>query len=250
MFKDKSVIAIIPARGGSKRIPKKNIHPLAGQPMIFWTIHAALESKYVDKILVSTDSEEIQDYAIESGAECPFLRTEASDDHSPVSEATCGALIQAELEWEKEFDVVIQLMPNCPLRSSTDIDLAVEKFGKDDDLSLISFFKYGWMNPWWAHTLDGSSVTPLFKDLLTSRSQDLDELYCPSGAIWVTSGNLLKESKTFYVEGYSSFIISWISALDIDEMEDLYMAEGVFELIKKHPNIDESKHSQLTPYLN
>lgn len=93
---NKKIIAVIPARGGSKRIPKKNIVNLNGKPMIAWTIEAALKSKYIDEVLVSTDDEEIAEIGKDYGAKVPFLRNANADDHSPISLATVRALKQWE----------------------------------------------------------------------------------------------------------------------------------------------------------
>lgn len=106
----KNNIAIIPARGGSKRILKKNIIDFNGKPMIAWTIEAALKSQLFSKVLVSTDCEETADIARAFGAEVPFLRRGYSDDITPVSEATLDALLQAEKFWNLDFDTVTQLI--------------------------------------------------------------------------------------------------------------------------------------------
>ncbi|NDA72499.1 MAG: hypothetical protein EBX69_03485, partial [Betaproteobacteria bacterium] len=95
----KNRIAIIPARGGSKRLPRKNIMAFNGKPMITWTIEAALKSEMFSKVLVSTDDDEIRQVSIEAGAEVPFLRQVAFDDHATSSEATLAALYQAEQHW-------------------------------------------------------------------------------------------------------------------------------------------------------
>lgn len=227
MFGDKRILAVIPARGGSKRIPKKNIYPLFDKPMMQWTIEAANKSAYLDTVLVSTDSAEIQDCARNLGAEAPFLRNQAADDHSPVSEATLSALNQAEEFWGN-FDVVIQLMPNCPLREAKDIDEAIEAFFLNKREAQISFFKYGWMNPWWAHKVQDGRPKPVFKEALQSRSQDLEELFCPTGSIWISTVASLKQHHSFYAPGYEAFVLDWVAALDIDDMDDLLMAEALF----------------------
>src|SRR5690606_22090036 len=95
-------IAIIPARGGSKRLPKKNILDFKGKPMIAWTIEAAISSELFDKVIVSTDTEEIKEISIQYGAEVPFLRQNTGDDFSPVSLATIEALNQAEKYFDEE----------------------------------------------------------------------------------------------------------------------------------------------------
>jgi CMP-N-acetylneuraminic acid synthetase len=147
-------IAIILARAGSKRLPKKNILNLGGKPLIAWSIEAAVRSKVFTKILVSTDCKLIADISIKYGAEVPFLRNENSDDFSKSSLATYTALNQAEKYWKIKFDVVTQLMANCPLRTERDIRKSTNVFIKKNIPAQISCSKFGWMNPFWAFKLD------------------------------------------------------------------------------------------------
>lgn len=223
---NKKIIAVIPARGGSKRIPKKNILELNGKPMLAWTIEAALKSKYIDEILVSTDDEEIAQVGKKYGARVPFFRNAKADDHSPISLATIQALNQWEEAGFERHEIVVQLMANCPLRNSTDIDLAIENFTHKNLNFQLSCFKYGWMNPWWAHKLDSEGLaSPLFDESeRMKRSQDQPDLYCPTGAIWIAEIESLKKSNSFYGPKYSFFPMHWKSAIDIDEYEDLEMA--------------------------
>lgn len=225
-------IAIIPARGGSKRIPDKNIIDFQGRPMIAWTIEAARQSGLFDRILVSTDDENIANVARIHGAEVPFLRTEYADDYSPVSEATAAALQQAIDYWQEEYELAVQLMANCPLRSADDIKSAIDVFLNKGGEFQISCFKYGWMNPWWAVKL-GADGHPerLFPDTAGKRSQDLPELYCPTGAIWVAKAEKLLEHKTYYGPGYIFEPLSWVSAVDIDDYDDLSFAKSVFQQV-------------------
>lgn len=225
---NKRIIAVIPARGGSKRIPRKSIVDFCGKPMIAWTIEAARSSSLFSRILVSTDDPEIMGIAQQHGAESPFLRDRAADDASSAAEATLVALEQAQSHWNEQYDIVVQLMPNCPLRSSDDIVAAFARFRDSEAPFLVTCFKYGWMNPWWAHRVDDHGhADPLFKDALSRRSQDLEPLYCPSGAIWIADVAALKASKTFYAPGHIFHPLGWMSALDIDDAEDLDMARAV-----------------------
>jgi len=221
-------IAIIPARGGSKRVPRKNIINFCGQPMIAWTIQAAVESGCFNKILVSTDDHEIADVAKKYGAEVPFLRQVSADDYSPISDATIAALNQAEVYWQEKYSIVVQLMANCPIRNAWDIQDAVERFEQREANFQISCFKYGWMNPWWAVKLSVDGVPePIFPEAMTKRSQDLDALYCPTGAIWIADALSLKQSGTFYGDGHVFNVLPWTSAVDIDDADDLLMAKAV-----------------------
>lgn len=218
-------IAIIPARGGSKRIPRKNIIDFDGKPMIAWTIRAALECDCFDRVLVSTDSEEIAEVSIAAGASVPFLRRENADDAAPSSLATISALKQAEAHWQTRFDRVAQLMPNCPLRDAAHIRAAMDNFRMLDIDYQISCFRFGWMNPWWAVKLDvGMMPTRLFPEAMSKRSQDLEHLYCPTGAIWIAGRDALLEAGTFYGPDNRYFPMAWIGAVDIDDMDDYRMA--------------------------
>lgn len=227
-------IAIILARGGSKRLPRKNMLDFHGKPMLAWSVEAALQSGQFDRVLVSTDDPEIAEIAHSFGAAVPFLRDSANDDMAPASEATLAALRQAEQHWNEQFDVVSQLMANCPLRDAEDITSAVQNFINRDVESQISCFRFGWMNPWWAVKLDEQGKPDyLFPEARVYRSQDLPPLYCPSGAIWIARAPALKSAKTFYVPSHIFRALSWMSAMDIDDAEDLEMAKACF-LIKQH----------------
>ena len=228
-------IAIIPARGGSKRIPNKNIIDFNGKPMIAWTIEAAKSTNLFDKIIVSTDSDEIREIAMKYGAEAPFLREKNADDHSPVSLATLEALKQAEDYYGEEYDHVIQLMANCPIRSSNSILKQYTYFlNLGGDNSLLSAFTYGMYNPFWAHIVkqDGS-CSRLFDNIDNNiRSQDLPRLLCPTGATWISSRDKLLKYNTFYSNQYKMFEISWTQGIDIDDFEDLKLAKIAFEYDK------------------
>lgn len=233
-------IAIILARGGSKRLPRKNILDFHGKPLIAWSIEAALQSSQYDHVLVSTDDPEIAEIARSFGAAVPFLRDSAADDITPSSEATLAALRQAEQHWGEQFDIVSQLMANCPLRDAEDITAAVQNFIDKGAESQICSFRFGWMNPWWAAKLDAhGNPEYLFPEARVARSQDLPPLYCTSGAIWIARGPTLKSAKTFYVPTHILHSLSWISAMDIDDAEDLEMAKACF-LIKKHQTLASS----------
>ncbi|MFA5088664.1 MAG: acylneuraminate cytidylyltransferase family protein [Candidatus Omnitrophota bacterium] len=225
------IIAIIPARAGSKRLPKKNIMPLMGKPMIAWTIEAALESKIFSEVLVSTDGEDIAEVSRKCGAKVPFLRdAQDADDYTPAHIATLHALIKFEEYRHIQYDVVVQLMPNCPCRTSSDMIASYKNFVSSGAHFQISVFKFGWMNPWWALRMDPKTMLPeaLFPEAYAKRSQDLEKLFCPTGAIWIAKGAALKEEKTFYGKGYKVFPLPWQSAVDIDDQDDFRMAEAVF----------------------
>ncbi|TVT58088.1 MAG: acylneuraminate cytidylyltransferase family protein [Sedimenticola thiotaurini] len=224
-----SHIAVILARGGSKRLPRKNILEFHGKPLIAWTIEAARESGHYQRVLVSTDDPEIAEISRTFGADVPFLRDSAADDISPSSEATIVALGQAERHWGERYQFVSQLMANCPLRGAPDIEDAVNHFMGSGADSQISCFRFGWMNPWWAAKLDDQGYPEhLFPEARLARSQDLPPLYCPSGAIWIAKVDALRSKGTFYGDDYLFHPMGWMSAMDIDDAEDLDMARACF----------------------
>ena len=221
-------IAIIPARGGSKRIPRKNVIEFCGKPMIAWTIDAALGSGLFDRVLVSTDDANTVEVALKYGASAPFLRQEANDDVTPVGTATLHALAQAEAYWGENYGTVTQLMANCPLRTAAEIQSAWRNFLAIDADFQLSCFEYGFMNPWWAHTLDSHArPIPLYGEALRQRSQDLPKLYCPSGAVWIARADALRASGSFYGPDHRFYPIDWRAALDIDDEGDLLLARSL-----------------------
>ena len=229
-------IAIIPARGGSKRVPGKNVRPLAGKPLIAYTIEAALGSKLFDRIVVSTDAEDIAAVARTYGAEAPFLRSaEISDDVTPVSAATADALERLDPDGS-QYQFVAQLMANCPLRTAEDLVSSYKQFSETNADTQISVVRYGWQNPWWAMRCDATnfSLEPLFPREMTARSQDLPELFCPTGAIWWGKTKVIREKRTFHIPERKGCEISWQHGVDIDTPEDLAFAEALLSLTSKH----------------
>lgn len=222
-------IAIIPARGGSKRVPRKNIRPLTGKPLIAYTIEAALQSGLFAQVVVSTDDEEMGSIARSAGAEVPFTRSaEISDDVTPVSAVTVDALQKLDPTGDRYVHVA-QMMANCPLRTSQDVIASHEQFTKTEADAQISIVRYGWQNPWWAMRRDPETfvLDPLFAREMTARSQDLPELFCPTGAIWWGKTAVVRESGTFHIPHRTGWEISWQSGLDIDTLDDLALAEAV-----------------------
>lgn len=225
------IIAVIPARGGSKRIPKKNIVDFMGKPIIAWTIEAAKKSSIFDRIILSTDSEEIATVGRAFGIDVPFLRIEKNDDISPVSEATLVAIKQAEEYYKEEYDVVVQLMANAPMRDSVDIKEHFTSFMEFKRDFQISSFKFGWMNPWWSAKIDKNGTPEwILPEGVAKRSQDLADLYCPTGVIWIARIEKLKKSNTFYGPNYKFCEINWKSAVDIDNYDDLEFAKALYLL--------------------
>lgn len=231
-------LAVIPARGGSKRLPGKNTHPFHGKPALAWTIGAALESRIFQQVVVSTDDPQIATLAREHGAEVPFLRTpELADDHTHVSLVTLDALQRLDPEGCR-FGAVAQLMPNCPLRTAGDIRDSFRQFTETGAGAQISVTSYGWLNPWWALTRDATQrLAPLFAERHAQRSQDMPALFCPTGAVWWIQPEVLRREKTFHVANRTGWTIPWRHAVDIDTIEDLEMAEFFYQAKEPSPGI-------------
>lgn len=224
MIEKNKIVALIPARGGSKGIKNKNIIDLCGKPLISYTIQAALESKYIDKVIVSTDSQEIADVAIKYGAEVPFLRPgELASDTSKTIDAVMHAV--GELEKKKEqYDILILLQATQPLRTADDIDSAIELFIKNKGQSLVSVSPVE-DNPILIRTIDNlgrmNSILPMKS---TCRRQDMPLYYRVNGCIYI---NLISELdlNTSFNDNKIPYIMPKERSVDIDEIKDLLIAQ-------------------------
>lgn len=227
-------LAVIPARGGSRRVPGKNVRPLLGRPALAYTVDAALHSGLFDRVVVSTDSEAVAEVARECGAEVPFLRDAAlADDQTPVSAATVDVLrrLDPSRQW---CTMVAQLMPNCPLRTVVDVCDSHRAFVAAGSRSQLSVTEFGWQNPWWAMRLGaGGELVPLFPLEVTRRSQELTPLVCPTGAIWWATAETLLAEGTFHVPGRTGWVMPWERALDVDTEDDWTMLELLAERARR-----------------
>ncbi len=211
-------------------MPGKNIRPLLGVPAIAYTIRAALGSGVFDRVVVSTDSDEIARVAREHGAEVPFVRDASlADDDTPVSLATVDALERLDPSGERIAHVA-QLMANCPLRDANDVRASWEQFTSTGARSQLSVMRFGFQNPWWAMRRASDYVLePLFGDRAVAPSQSLPELFCPTGAIWWARADVLRVERTFHVDGRTGWEISWQHGVDVDTEDDWAMAELLVE---------------------
>ena len=184
MYKDKKILAIIPARGGSKGIPRKNIVDLCGKPLIGYTISAALESEYIDYVMVSTDDQEIAEISESLGADVPFLRPpELAKDTSKTVDAIVHAL-ETLKEQGKNFDILVLLQPTQPLRDAADIDMAINVFFDKGCLSLASVCPVD-DHPILIRSIDDDKLIPLLDVSSTCRRQDMPRFYKVNGCIYI-----------------------------------------------------------------
>ncbi len=218
------IIAVIPARGGSKGVLKKNIRLLADKPLIHYTIHAAQHSRYIDHVIVSTDDDEITNVALKDGAQVIKRPPEIAGDDASTIEAVFHVLSQYKGRG-LEPKLVVLLQPTSPFRTSFDIDAALDIFLQNDCDSVVSLVETT-HPPYWNMVLEGSYLKPLFnQEYLTKRRQDLPKTYLPNGAIYIASAETLKQTHSFYTPKTKPYIMPAERSLDIDSEFDLLFAE-------------------------
>lgn len=228
MYKNKKILAIIPARKGSKGIKNKNITLLQGKPLISYAIHQALKSDYIDRVVVSTDSEEIKNISQQYGAEVPFLRpVQLSGDRSKSIDVVLHCL--DFLEKQNQFDYVILLQPTSPLRKVEHIDKAIEELIDKNGESLVSMCEAK-ENPVIMRIIEDNKLKEVINfegDNL--RRQELPVFYKINGAIYINSVKMLKNNNQFIDENTLPFIMDYESSVDIDDSLDLKFTEVIME---------------------
>ncbi len=237
-MKYKKTLAIIPARGGSKRVPKKNIKNLDGEPLIGYTIEVANKSKYISDVHLSTDDEEIANVAEKYHCKIHDRPDYLGEDETPTIDVILDVLENFKKE-SSDPDIVILLQPTSPLRGSKDIDEAIDKFqdyrSKDKAYSLVSVCEFD-EPPFWSFELKDDYLQPIFgEDYFEKRSQDLPDAYRPSGAIFISTPNLIREHKTFYTSKTIPYIMPKERSVDIDTEFDFKFAE--FLMKKRNDNL-------------
>lgn len=221
------MLAIIPARGGSKGVPRKNIKDLAGKPLIFYTIQAAKESKYINRIIVSTDDEEIAEVALNFGAEVPFLRPEelATDNAKAIDNYiyTIDRLNKMNGDLIDDF---IVLQPTSPLRNSIDIDNAIEIFKKNNADTVISVVKAEHPPTWYKTISSEGILVDYFKSTDNSLNrQEAEETYLPNGAIYIFKFEALRKNYGYYNSKTYPYVMEQGNSIDIDTIMDFKLAE-------------------------
>ena len=220
------IIAIIPARGGSKRLPGKNVKLLADKPLIAWTIKAALESKVFDHVFVSTDSDEIAKVAKTFGAEVPFLRpAEIATDTATTNDVVTHLVEWFEKEYNKEVTTVAILQPTSPLRNAQHIQEAFQVMKDKQAKAVVSVCELE--HPiQFCNTLglDGS-MDGFIDPQNMKRTQDIEPYYRLNGAIYLLSREYVNRLSGLYSEGTYSYLMSNESSIDIDVDLDFKLAD-------------------------
>lgn len=223
------MIALIPARGGSKGLPGKNTKLLAGKPLIAYAIETALNSKYIKEVYVSTDNEEIAVTARKYGAKVPFLRpAHLASDHA-LAVDTYIFMLDKWKEMDQKVDSLIILQPTSPLRTSANIDEAIELFQSKKASSVISYTEEQHPISWHKFVNDDLTFSPIFGEELVNRQQKR-KTYYPNGAIFVFKADLIRDKK-YYDKDSFAYLMSRQNSVDIDSLDDFEYAEF---LLTKH----------------
>jgi len=229
MMEKAGCLAIIPARGGSKGLPGKNIAMLGGKPLIQHTIEAALKSHCIKDIVVSTDSMDIAEVSRRAGASVPFMRpAELATDEAKSIDVLIHAVQYYEEQQSREVDYIMLLQPTSPLRSTDDINQAFDLFVKQQADSLQSV-TVSHSHPYLLRTLvDGQLAPYLQEEAPHLRRQDLHEVYVLNGAIYIMKRDLLIEHYRTVGDRNCGYVMSKENSIDIDDELDLKFAQMIW----------------------
>ena len=222
MYNNKQVIVIIPARGGSKSIPRKNIRFLGDKPLVAHVITTVKQSKYVDKVIVSTDDTKIQFIAQQYGAETQFRSPELAEDEVPLDPVIYDAVQKEEKRTMDEFDIVITVQPTSPLLKTETLDYAIEQLVNNDFDTIISVYDDRGLS--WGYDEESQSFYPLYKERLNR--QYLPKTYKETGAILGSKRSCINENSRIG-DNIGLIEISKEESVDIDNYEDWWVAEKI-----------------------
>jgi len=242
MYKNKKILALIPARSGSKGLPGKNIKPLLGKPLISWTIEQVKNSKYVDKIVVSTDDKAIAKIAKKYGAEVPFLRPkELASDKSRVINTVIHALDFFKTK-NLKFDYLALFETTSPLRKDDDIDVAIKKLIDNEDVaeSVVSVGEITSEHPLYSKKIskDGYIIPyfPLQEDTTSLRQELSVQAYFPYGVIYISKVSAIRKHKAVYPNRILPFYIERWQNYEIDDIWDFICIEAILNYKNKKIN--------------
>jgi len=225
------ILAIIPARGGSKRLPEKNIKLLGGKPLINWTIESTLGIPQICHTLVSTDNTAISQIAVSAGAYVPWLRP----DLLATDEATTISVALHSLDWyennHEEVDGLLLLQPTSPFRTRKSIEAGIAIFEKNGGTPVIAV-STAQDHPMWTLKQDGNYLTPFLGEKgFASRSQDLESVFVVNGSFYLSSPEDLRQNNSFFGPKISGLLIdSPLEAIDIDTPWDFKLAETLYQI--------------------
>lgn len=223
------VLALVPARGGSKGLPGKNIRKLCGRPLIQWSIDAARSSDSVDFVAVSTDSPDIAAVASAAGASVPFLRPEelAGDAASSIDVVIHALDTLAQLG--EVFDVVVLLEPTSPLREASDIDCSLARMVEGHAAAIVSVCRAESSHPAFVfrQTPDGHLLPFLERPPTGLRRQEIEPMFFLDGSIYASDVRVLRERRSFYHSDTIAYEVPKWKSFEIDDIEDFEIVEAL-----------------------
>ena len=232
----KKILCIIPARKGSKGIKNKNLKKLNKIPLLGWSILAAKNSKFIEDIIVSTDSKKIAKVARQFGAETPFIRPKKySTDNASSFKVLKHAIDFFKIK-KINYDYVVMLEPTSPLRSHKDIDVCINKILNKKIDTIVGVSKVIDQHPLFLYSINKKNIlVPYIKKRkkLYIRRQDIDPLFYLEGTIYISKISTLLKEKTWYHKKTQPYVVDKRKALEIDDVEDLQLAEFYINKMKK-----------------
>ena len=226
-----SALAVIPARGGSKRIPRKNIKDFCGKPIINYSIEAALNAMIFDEVMVSTDDEEIAVIAEACGASVPFMRSKENSDDFSSTVDVLSEVLGCYKKIGYEFTHVCCLYPCAPFITSVLLSDAIAFFDASDAKVVMPVVKYSYPVQR-SFKIKNNRIEMLFPEKYSSRSQDLEQVYHDSGQFYYMESSIIYNNQPLFSSYTLPFVVSEMSVHDIDTLEDWEVASMKFELLK------------------
>ncbi len=240
MIDGKKVLGLIPARGGSKGLPGKNLIEVHGRPLVAWPIKAALDAEFVDTVILSTDSDEIAETGREHGAEVPFMRP----DELAADSSSSQSVIEHAISWcsshGQEFDYIVLLEPTSPLTTGKDVDKALLRLHARRDIadSIVGISRLEATHPRFNVFLDEQGLIVSSDDYGAGvRRQELDDVFFYEGSLYISDVPTLLKTNGFYHERTLGYVVPKWQAFEIDDIIDLVCVRAIFE------HLDEVKHA-------
>lgn len=236
MYKNKRVLAVIPARGGSKGLPGKNIRQLIDKPLIAWSINHAQDCKFVDEIFVSTDSREIAKVAEQYNVKVPDLRPkELSSDTASSMDVILHTIDTLEKQ-NKSFDIVIMVEPTSPLREPKDIDSSIEMLVNTQDAeSVVGICEVEGAHPDFLVELNNNFLVPYVnKDFTVKRRQDIMPMFFFEGTVYTSYVKSIKTRKNFYHEKTLGYVVPKWKSYEVDDISDFVIIEAILKARKNN----------------
>jgi len=227
MIDGKTVLAVIAARGGSKGLPNKNILDLNGKPVVAWSIESAQNSKYIDRLVLSSDDSEINKIAKDLGCDVPFVRpANLATDTAPIHDAVAFTVENLE----QSYDLIMLLQATSPLRTTQDIDSSLETFTRHNASSCISVSPTS-KPPFLTYTLDQENRLQQLIEapVETVRRQDFPTTYILNGAIYIVRRQWFMEHHKFFDNTTCAYIMPKNRSVDIDDRLDFMLCEAIMK---------------------